>query len=340
MLLRCPQCHYIGSTSKSFRTHVVKNHKELSELQIEEICVHIIHGKELVAKVVQQYVDGEFAITALPIPLSKYITLLGKKRTASEEKKTQRYKNKMIATLAERYGEGIINPSQISSVKEKVKATNSEKYGSYERYLATKNKQLTDGYKSFLQNDDLKDKRQSKVEKTCLEKYGHKNFGAGKNAKQKRMSTMTDIIASWEYEERLERTATARNAVTHRGGYSSNPEKRVRIALAALDIEFIPNIFLLNYSWDMLIENNILIEVQGTMWHAHPSKYKADDMIMNKISAQTIWDKDERKRKVAEAHGYKVVYIWEHDMSKMNDDALVSFVSEQISNRFLMKGGE
>ena len=49
---------------------------------------------------------------------------------------------------------------------------------------------------------------------------------------------------------------------------------------------------------------------------------------------KTDWDKDERKRKVAEAHGYKVIYIWEHDVSKLNDDELVNFVSEQISINF------
>jgi hypothetical protein len=317
---------------KAFRSHVAKSHKDLSELQSEEMCVYTIHGKELVDKIVQQYVDEHFAITSLPIPISKYITLIGKKRSASEEKKTKRYKAKISATLAERYGEGIINPSQIQAVKEAVKSTNIKKHGSYEKYLEIKNKELSEGYKSYIQNDVLKKDRTLKAEKTCLERYGHKNFGAGKKAKDKRIKTMSEIIANWDYEERLSRTNNARNAVTHRGGFSSNPEKRVRVALVILDIEYIPNIFLLNYSWDMLIENKILIEVQGTMWHAHPSKYKADDLIMNKIPAQTIWDKDQRKREIAEHNGYKVVYIWEHEIDKLSDFEIIDFVSERLKS--------
>ena len=58
------------------------------------------------------------------------------------------------------------------------------------------------------------------------------------------------------------------------------------------------------------------------MWHAHPSLYKETDFIMGKLLVKDIWNKDAKKRLVAENNGYKVVEIWEHEIVKSSDDDL------------------
>lgn len=63
---------------------------------------------------------------------------------------------------------------------------------------------------------------------------------------------------------------------------------------------------------DAVIEN-IVVEYNGSFWHADPRIYKADDIIHHNISAQTIWDEDKRKKVQYEKLGYTVIYVWSKD---------------------------
>ena len=73
---------------------------------------------------------------------------------------------------------------------------------------------------------------------------------------------------------------------------------------------------------------NLLIEINGTATHADPRKYKADDILNLGIpgwitcTAKELWDKDEKKRQYAIEYGYKIVYIWEKELSKFNSKIL------------------
>lgn len=68
------------------------------------------------------------------------------------------------------------------------------------------------------------------------------------------------------------------------------------------------------FYYDMFI-NNIIIEYNGTYWHADPRKYKATDMIKNK-TAEECWMKDKFKQNLANKNGYIIFYIWESDYVK------------------------
>ena len=152
-------------------------------------------------------------------------------------------------------------------------------------------------------------------------------------AKEKARETKKQTIASWVYEERLQRTEKAREAVTHRGGYVSKPEKRVRKALIDMDIINAKyNKMILGYSWDIQIDN-ILIEVQGTMWHANKKYYKENDLIMGKILAKDIWEKDERKQNKAITNGYIVIEIWEDEIKNLSDNELIILMREKLNER-------
>ena len=59
---------------------------------------------------------------------------------------------------------------------------------------------------------------------------------------------------------------------------------------------------------------NLLIEVNGTYWHADPRVYKSNDFHQTiKKTAKQIWEQDEKNRVLAELNGYKVLVIWEID---------------------------
>ena len=130
-------------------------------------------------------------------------------------------------------------------------------------------------------------------------------------------------------DELRERTSAARAAVCSRGGYSSKPEKRIRKVFVELDLEIECNKHLWHYNWDIIFDR-YLVEVQGTMWHAKPGKYKETDLIMGKLLVKDIWEKDRKKHIKAVSEGYTVIEIWEDEIAKCNDTELTQLVTERL----------
>jgi hypothetical protein len=80
-----------------------------------------------------------------------------------------------------------------------------------------------------------------------------------------------------------------------------------------------------------MVFDKIIIEVQGTMWHAKPDRYVETDLIMGKILVRDIWKKDERKRLTASKNNYILIEIWEDEIDARNDDALLEFVKLKLN---------
>lgn len=116
-----------------------------------------------------------------------------------------------------------------------------------------------------------------------------------------------------------------------------NTEKIIELALQELHISYTKQFRLspLNENWkgkrkvwvyDFFIPNkNLLIEVQGSYWHADPRIYNSDDVIKfpgeKMILASDIWERDVNKMKSAELQGYNTVAIWELDIKNGLSDA-------------------
>lgn len=76
-----------------------------------------------------------------------------------------------------------------------------------------------------------------------------------------------------------------------------------------------------------------LIQINGTFWHADPRVYKATDFVQfpgRKKRASTIWKRDNDKRLFAMKKGYKVLYLWESDINKMNPIQLAETVKKMV----------
>lgn len=116
-----------------------------------------------------------------------------------------------------------------------------------------------------------------------------------------------------------------------------NTEKIIESALQELHISYTRQFRLspLNENWggkrkvwvyDFFIHNkNLLLEVQGSYWHADPRIYRPDDVIKfpgeMMILASDIWERDANKMKSAELQGYNTVAIWEFDIKNGVTDA-------------------
>lgn len=93
-----------------------------------------------------------------------------------------------------------------------------------------------------------------------------------------------------------------------------------------------------NYSVDCLLpKHKIIIEFNGTFWHADPRFYKAEDKIKFTskagTTAQDIWKKDNTKKRFLESLGYTVMHVWEYDYYR-NPQEEKSKLEELLNDRY------
>ncbi len=99
------------------------------------------------------------------------------------------------------------------------------------------------------------------------------------------------------------------------------------------DFDFKSHFYIGRRNYDFLINNNVVLEVQGDYWYCNPKKYKSDDIFefTNGIFiASDVWKKDEEKQSLALDQGYKVVYIWEDEMKRLSDFDLENLLIERL----------
>ena len=163
----CPFCN-----KKFTKRAFISKHLNIYNLPIiekEKLVLDICYGREYIDKLINDYVSEKFSIYELPIDMSKYLTLIGVKRTSKEERATNRYKEKYTKSIEEKYG--VTNISQLQSIKDKKKATEMSKYESYDDYITSILKRLKTGLDLYYYTDKHNDTI-TKINNTIKEKYG------------------------------------------------------------------------------------------------------------------------------------------------------------------------
>jgi G:T-mismatch repair DNA endonuclease (very short patch repair protein) len=70
-----------------------------------------------------------------------------------------------------------------------------------------------------------------------------------------------------------------------------------------------------------------MIEYNGDDYHGNPNKYKPTDKpnpFRKNITAQEIWDRDKRKKLLAEQHGFEVLVIWDSEYRWGNKQEIIN----------------
>lgn len=87
------------------------------------------------------------------------------------------------------------------------------------------------------------------------------------------------------------------------------------------------------YYFDIKI-GNILLQVNGDYWHANPTKYNAGSVIKypgnKKKLACNVWKRDLKKKLQATKRGYRVIYIWQSQVKKMNEGVLMETIMKRM----------
>ena len=206
-------------------------------------------------------------------------------------------RKKTMETVLEHYGVHCISESR--EIQEKARQTRIRKYGS-PNYRNVEKQKITVSKRSKQEWDRIR----AKTRKTCLQRYGVDTpFGfcrkpASVSGLSRRVERILDAHPEVEYIQEL------------RINFRERKEYR---DFRAYDFAF----------------GKVILELNGDYFHANPAIYNAEDIISIRHvphTAQSIWEDDSVKRKLAESRGYRVVYLWECDMKKMSDDELFNWI--------------
>lgn len=201
---------------------------------------------------------------------------------------------------------GVATCGESKELQEKARQTRIRRYGDPNYRNSMKQKE-TISRKSKKELAIIIEKRR----KTCLQRYGVDTpFGFCRKPNSvsglsKRVQRILNDHQEVEYEQEL------RINFTERKEYRD---------FRAYDFAF----------------GKVILELNGDFFHANPKIYKAEDIITIRHvphTAQSIWNDDTVKRRLAESRGYQVVYLWECDMKKMSDEELFNWIKKNCIER-------
>jgi len=129
-------------------------------------------------------------------------------------------------------------------------------------------------------------------------------------------------LAAWnawhrrEMNRRLAWRRHQRATVTQRAtGAQSRAFNRLEAQLAGMmsewGIDYQWQFRLGRYVYDFLLPKRILLEIQGTYWHADPRLYAPDRLTPTQ---RRNVERDRQKASYAESQGYHLKVIWEQDL--------------------------
>lgn len=180
----------------------------------------------------------------------------------------------------------------------------------------------TYGVKNDLSNNSI---IREKMENDLVGKYGVKNVFMIDTVKSKIKKTMmTDYggqgAASSYINDKMKSTMQEKYGVDygiHRIPRITTIHKKILDLLTLMGISHEYEIIIDNYRVDILIDKKI-IEINGDFFHATPLKFKSTDILNifgTKITAQEIWNKEEKRNSALINNGYGILVLWESEIN-------------------------
>jgi very-short-patch-repair endonuclease len=231
------------------------------------------------------------------------------KRSYSEAGKASTNKKKQ--TFLSRYG--VDHTFKVKEFEEKRKKTYIEKYGVDNPFKI----------KNFLKH----------VEEVYLEKYGC-------SIREKRSIESKKVWRDKTEEEKREwlaKSIKSTASLENNKQYNeSSLEKEFHNILFENKIPFSSQFRIKQYSYDIYLHSfKILIELNGTIWHADPDIYNKNDIMpVSGKRAEDIWEKDKKKIDLAKSIGFTVITIWEKELKLLNEDQKLELLYEKIKNLY------
>jgi len=144
------------------------------------------------------------------------------------------------------------------------------------------------------------------------------------------------LVAQKKIKENWERRI-ANGIPTNRSFYQTSAmERKLGSFLADLGEKFEAQKSLGYHNYDyILTERKVVLEYNGSYWHCDPRLYPSDYWHSRKKQhAWQIWEKDAKKKRIAENKGYFYLAIWEDDLQRMTDEQIKQYLVDTIKNCF------
>ena len=192
---------------------------------------------------------------------------------------------------------------------------------------------LKKGYSIDESERKLKERQSTFTLNKCIAKYGEE-------------------IGRQKFHDRQEKWIAKWKSLYKSGAFSTSPLSlsSTRYSKISLDLFFIlsetyrTSYMGINEFWIRNDEKKLLfydfcvkekkkiIEFNGDYWHCNPRLYSPDFFNRNKqMTAQQIWDFDNKKEELARAKGYDYLVIWESEY-KLNPDVTINKCKNFLEN--------
>lgn len=216
------------------------------------------------------------------------------------------------------------------------------------------------GVKNYSQLDTVKRKKRETFLKNCgkdnifktkqfqldLDDYFLKRYGKSKSQYLSvKGKEVWENLTDNEKQKWLDKSLfseDARENWRYKGCYTSKTELRVQDILNTMGISYETNFPIRKienrkrgYYYDLYLKKyNLIIEVNGTYWHADPRYYLPDDIINYKKGirrAKDKWEEDKKKIDTAKKRGYGILILWEADINGCRED-IINIIKHEIDN--------
>lgn len=250
------------------------------------------------------------------------------RRSASESKHTEQYKEKYESSVIEKYG--VTNVSKNDEIKERKRLTFQSNYGCDNNFgrpeillKAKINHANVDWQKVAL-----------KWKATLYNRYSVTNPGQLPHVREILSKLGIKRYHTW-IENKEGDTPFPDDNFFRKTCFSSSLEKRIWKVLENLDVCYRHNIWKAKRNVDIFIEAyNLVIEVNGDYWHANPKKYKANDIVLKDTTAKQLWDKDKIKHDAIRSSGHNLEVIWEDEIKACKSDLDLQTKIQNILNNY------
>ena len=81
-------------------------------------------------------------------------------------------------------------------------------------------------------------------------------------------------------------------------------------------------------------EYNLVIEYNGSFWHADKRQFNENDVVHHGITAKEIWEKDNKRKELFNKLGYKYIEVWSNAYLNSDKDTFIKDFYEQLKNQF------
>lgn len=145
------------------------------------------------------------------------------------------------------------------------------------------------------------------------------------------MKVNWSILSQIEKDKRLTQLTNARIKCTEVSNKDTKPEQICETYIVQQQWRYSKKTQIDYYNCDFVINDNLVVEVQGDYWHGNPRKYSPEKL---STTQKNNIRRDKSKLTYLTNKGYTVLYLWEYDIIHNIDECVKQLNNFVNGNNF------